>query len=117
MGHCILTEPHARAPSGPSGTDLPAGDAPPPPAPRVGAADRVFGADVMAPVRARLYAEHGGAAITQWMVDRAEIRILKGREAYVRDAETRFGGDIDRPRGESQGKGHLGGTVGGDGKR
>src|SRR3546814_15719122 len=94
MGHCILTEPHARAPSGPSGTDLPAGDAPPPPAPRVGAADRVFGADVMAPVRARLYAEHGGAATTQWLVDRAEIRVLKGREADVWDDETRFGGEL-----------------------
>src|SRR3546814_8598945 len=110
MGHCILTEPHARAPSGPSGTDLPAGDSPPPPAPRVGAADRVFGAHVMAPVRARLYAEHGGAAITPWIVDRAEIRLHKVREASVRVAETRCGGDIDLLVVKSEGKGPLGGS-------
>src|SRR3546814_18339786 len=67
----------------------------------------------MAPVRARLYAEHGGAAITQWMVDRAEIRVLKGREAYVWDAETRFGGDIDRLVVKSEGKGHFGGSLDG----
>src|SRR3546814_6530878 len=47
------------------------------------------------------------------MVDRAEIRVLKGREAYVWDAETRFGGDIDRLVVKSEGKGHFGGSLDG----
>src|SRR3546814_19215273 len=47
------------------------------------------------------------------MVDRAEIRVLKGREAYVWDAETRCGGDIDRLVVKSEGKGHFGGSLDG----
>lgn len=102
MGHCSL----------PGTTPTPgAGNTPPPPAPRVGSADAIFGADAMAAARAQLYAEHGGSAISQVMVDMAEARIGKGRESYVWDAEARFGGDIDKLAVKSEGEGDFGGSL------
>ncbi|ALJ12358.1 copper resistance protein B [Sphingopyxis macrogoltabida] len=102
MGHCTLPE----TPPTPG-----AGNAPPPPAPRVGAADAIFGADAMAAARARLYAEHGGSTISQVMVDMAEARIGKGGDSYVWDAEARFGGDIDKLAIKSEGEGDFGGRL------
>lgn len=102
MGHCTLPET----------TPTPGvGNAPPPPAPRVGAADAIFGADAMAVARARLYAEHGGGTVTAIMVDMAEARIGKGSDRYVWDAEARFGGDIDKLAIKSSGEGDFGGSL------
>lgn len=99
MGHCTLPE------TSPPG----AGHTPPPPAPRVGAADDIFGADAMAVARKRLYAEHGGGSVSKIMVDQAEVRVGRGDEAYVWDAEAWFGGDIDKLVVKSEGEGEFGG--------
>lgn len=101
MGHCTLSE------TPPPG----AGNAPPPPAPRVGAADAIFGADAMAAARARLYAEHGGGTIAQVMIDQAEARLGGGEESYAWDAEARFGGDIDKLVVKSEGEGDFSGAL------
>lgn len=101
MGHCALPA-----------TDAPgAGDAPPPPAPRVGTADAIFGADVMGAARAQLYAEHGGGSASKIMLDQAEVRVGRGSETYVWDAEAWFGGDIDKLVVKSEGEGAFGGTL------
>ena len=101
MGHCTLSE------SPPTGAD----DAPPPPAPRVDAADRIFGAEAMAPARAQIYAEHGGGTVSQVMVDRAEVSLGRGDANFIWDAEARFGGDIDKLVLKTEGEGDLGGSL------
>ncbi|MDX8357950.1 copper resistance protein B [Sphingopyxis terrae] len=105
MGHCTLDEPAAPPPA------PPVGNAPPPPAPRVDAADAIFGADAMAPVRARLYAEHGGGSISTIMLDQAEVRVGSGETTYSWDGEARFGGDIDKLVIKSEGEGAFGGAF------
>lgn len=107
MGHCTPAEP----PSGSGGSDQPAGDGPAPSAPRVGAADAIFGAQAMGAARARLYAEHGGGTVSKIMLDQAEARIGKGDDAYVWDAEAWIGGDIDRLVLKSEGEGGFGGEF------
>ncbi|MBA3942747.1 MAG: copper resistance protein CopB [Sphingopyxis sp.] len=110
MGHCTPAEPAPPPPTA-DGTDLPAGDAPAPPAPRVGAADAIFGAAAMGAARAHLYAEHGGGTVSKVMIDQAELRAGKGKEAYVWDAEAWTGGDIDRLVLKSEGEGDFGGAF------
>ena len=105
MGHCTPDEPAAPPPA------PPVGNAPPPPAPRVDAADAIFGADAMAPVRARLYAEHGGGSISTIMLDQAEVRVGSGETTYSWDGEARFGGDIDKLIIKSEGEGAFGGAF------
>ena len=105
MGHCTPDEPAAPPPA------PPVGNAPPPPAPRVDAADAIFGADAMAPVRARLYAEHGGGSISRIMLDQAEVRVGSGETTYSWDGEARFGGDIDKLVIKSEGEGAFGGAF------
>lgn len=106
MGHCTPGEPTTAPPPSP-----PVGNAPPPPAPRVDAADAIFGADAMAPVRARLYAEHGGGSISRIMLDQAEVRVGSGETTYSWDGEARFGGDIDKLVIKSEGEGAFGGAF------
>jgi len=105
MGHCTPDEPAAPPPA------PPVGNAPPPPAPRVDAADAIFGADAMAPVRARLYAEHGGGSISRIMLEQAEVRVGSGETTYSWDGEARFGGDIDKLVIKSEGEGAFGGAF------
>lgn len=106
MGHCAAAGP---APS--SDPEPSAGNTPPPPAPRVGAADAIYGADAMAPARARLYAEHGGGTVSKIMIDQAEIRVANGKDSYVWDAEGWYGGDIDKLVVKSEGEGEFGGAL------
>lgn len=103
MGHCAMPAP-------PQPPSPPVGNAPPP-APRVDAADAIFGADAMAPVRARLYAEHGGGSISRIMLDHAEVRVGSGETTYSWDGEARFGGDIDKLVIKSEGEGAFGGAF------
>lgn len=105
MGHCTPDEPASAS------LPPPVGNAPPPPAPRVDAADAIFGADAMAPVRARLYAEHGGGSISRIMLDQAEVRVGSGETTYSWDGEARFGGDIDKLVIKSEGEGAFGGAF------
>ena len=106
MGHC-----KADAAPSPSVPEASVPDAPAPPAPRVDAADAIFGADAMAASRKQLYAEHGGGAFSQIMIDRAEWRTRDGRDGYAWDAEGWFGGDIDRLTVKTEGEGDRGGPF------
>jgi copper resistance protein B len=108
MGHCT---PKATLPApamGSGGTALPAGNAPPPPAPKADYADRVWGADAMAPVRSRVMKEHGGMSFSQVMVDTAEVQVRDGRGGFAWGGEAWFGGDINRFTVKSEGEGRFG---------
>lgn len=110
MGHC---KPAPAAPADPqaAGTALPAGDAPPPPAPRANYADRIWGAEAMAPVRDALRREHGGASFSQIMIDIAELQVRDGREGYRWEGEGWFGGDINRLVIKTEGEGSFGEPI------
>ena len=99
---------HAMPQSGPAGTDLPAGDTPPPPVPGEYAADAVFGAQAMAMGRHHLEHFHGGQKLYQVMANIAEVQIRNGREGFEWDAEAWYGGDIDRLWLKSEGDGTFG---------
>lgn len=122
MGHCSMPAPAEPAPPpcppehAAMGHCEPAAEPPPPEtpapaAPRVDAADAIFGAEAMAASRRRLFAEHGGGTFSQIMVDRAEWRGRDGRDGYAWDAEGWFGGDIDRLTIKSEGEGDRGGPF------
>ncbi|TKD53171.1 copper resistance protein B [Sphingomonas baiyangensis] len=98
MGHCTLA-PAASAP---------AGNAPPPPAPRADYADRIWGAQAMAASRAALRREHGGGSFSQVMIDIAEVQFRRGREGYRWEGEGWFGGDINRLVVKTEGEGEFG---------
>jgi copper resistance protein B len=99
MGHCAAT---------PAGTALPAGDAPAPAAPSPTYADRIWGEAAMAPARARLRREHGGATFSQVMLNIAEWQPRSGADGYRWDGEAWFGGDVDRLVVKSEGDGRFG---------
>lgn len=99
---------HAMPQSGPAGTDLPAGDAPPPPIPAEHAADAIFGAPAMAMGRHHLEHFHGGQKLYQVMANIAEAQVRKGRDGFEWDAEAWYGGDIDRLWLKSEGEGTFG---------
>ncbi|MFT3977402.1 MAG: copper resistance protein B [Sphingomonas bacterium] len=107
MGHCSP----APIAAGGSGTALPAGDAPPPPAPKADYADRIWGADAMAASRAALRREHGGMTFSQVMIDLAEARIGAGHDGYRWSGEGWFGGDVNRLVVKSEGSGDFGGRL------
>ena len=109
MGHCA---PKRGTPAEPGGTALPAGDAPPPPAARADAANRIWGAGAMAPARAAMMREHGGMTFSQVLLDRAEVQPRRGGDAYRWDGEAWFGGDRDRLAIRSEGEGAFGGRLG-----
>ncbi|MFN3818421.1 copper resistance protein B [Blastomonas sp.] len=110
MGHCT---PAPAPPADPtaSGTALPAGDSPPPPPPRADYADRIWGAEAMAPVRDALRREHGGMSFSQIMIDIAELQVRQGREGYRWEAEGWFGGDINRLVIKTEGEGSFGERI------
>ncbi len=98
-------------PAGPSGTALPVGDAPAPPAVPATYADRVWGAAAMAASRGHLAHHHGGQSFAQLIVDRAEARIHDGRDGYAWDGEFWYGGDLNRIVAKSEGEGSFGGGA------
>lgn len=112
MGHC-QPDPHAghAMPQATGGTALPAGNAPPPPAPKADYADRFWGAEAMAASRAALRREHGGMAFSQVMIDLAEARIGAGADGYRWSGAGWFGGDINRLVVKSEGEGAFGGRL------
>lgn len=110
MGHCTPA-PAASADPQATGTALPAGNAPAPPAPRADYAERIWGREAMAPVREALRREHGGMSFSQIMVDIAEVQVRDGREGYRWEAEGWFGGDINRLVIKTEGEGDFGGAL------
>lgn len=108
-----MTMPMPGAPSGGTaeGTDLPAGNAPPPPLPTDHAADRVFGADAMAMGRHHLQEFHGGQKVGQVLFNLAEYQVRNGRDGYEWNGEAWYGGDVDRLWIKSEGDGTWGRSV------
>lgn len=89
----------------PSGTALPAGDAPAPRPPMNHYADRQFPADEMARARHAMMAEQGGQTLYQVMFNLAEYQARKGHDRYRWDGEAWIGGDINRLTLKSEGEG------------
>lgn len=92
----------------PSGTDLPAGNAPPPPVPSDHYADRTYPPAAMGPARAMLRHENGSEAFSRVMINLAELQIHDGRNGYRWEGEGWFGGDVDRFVVKSEGEGTVG---------
>ena len=88
-----------------TGTALPAGNAPPPPAPTDHAADRVYGAEAMTMGRNHLQHHHGGGDFYQIMFNLAEYQFRNGRDGYRWDGEAWYGGDINRLFVKTEGEG------------
>lgn len=106
MGHCTL------AASGTSeGTDLPAGNAPPPPIPTDHAGDSVYGAAAMGMGRHHLKEFHGDQKFSQVMLNVFEAQFRNGRDSYEWDGEAWYGGDIHRLWVKSEGEGAFGQSI------
>ena len=95
----------------PTGTDLPAGSAPPPPIPVDRAADAIYGASDMQMGRHHLSEFHGGQKITQVMFNLAEVQFRNGRTAFEWNGQAWYGGDINRLWIKSEGDGEFGRSV------
>ena len=106
MGHCTPA-----AQDGPRGTDLPAGNAPPPAPPRDRAADRFYDPAAIAAADRAMRAEHGGMRTGQVIFNLAEVAVRDGGDGYRWDGEAWFGGDIHRVALKSEGEGAFGDRV------
>ena len=105
LGHCTPTT------GGAEGTDLPAGNAPPPPVPTANAADAVYGTPAMEMGRHHLNEFHGGQKLYQVMFNIAEAQFGKGPTAFEWDGEGWYGGDINRLWIKSEGEGAFGRSL------
>lgn len=103
MGHCTPV-----ATGGAAGTDLPAGNAPPPPVPTANAADAIYGTPAMEMGRHHLNEFHGAQKMYQVMFNIAEAQFGKGPTSFEWDAEGWYGGDINRLWVKSEGEGSFG---------
>ena len=112
-GHDMSTMPGMSMPgqATPAGTDLPAGDAPPPPIPTDHAADAVYGDGSMQMGRHHLKDGHGGQKFTQVMFNIAEAQFRNGRDGFEWDGEGWYGGDINRLWIKSEGDGAFGRSI------
>jgi copper resistance protein B len=90
-----------------TGTDAPAGNAPPPPVPSDHGADRFFGAGAMGAARHHLHTMHGGETFYQVLVNLAEYQVRDGKDGYGWDGEAWIGGDINRLVIKSEGEGTV----------
>jgi len=72
------------------------GNEPPPAAPTDHAAERFYTADEMAAARGQLQREHGGAIVSNLMVDMAELQLGDDETAFHWEGEGWIGGDINR---------------------
>jgi copper resistance protein B len=107
MGHCTPAAPTGSA----EGTDLPAGNAPPPHVPADRAADAVFGTPAMEMGRHHLSHFHGEQKFSQFMLNSLEVQHRSGREAYEWDTAFWYGGDVSRLLLKSEGEGEFGGGL------
>ena len=95
----------------PAGTDLPAGNAAPPPVPTDHAGDRVYGPEAMAMGRHHLQGAHGGQKVGQVLFNLAEYQFRKGRDGFEWNGEAWYGGDINRLWVKSEGEGVFGRSI------
>lgn len=108
MGHCTPAVPAAgSANSAPPRRDASA-------AARSGpehAADMVWGAAAMAPVRRAVYAEHGAIRTGKLLLDRFEYRAQNGHDGYAWEGDAWYGGDYNRLWLKSEGEGGFGDAL------
>ena len=97
--------------SAPTGTNLPAGDAPAPTAFPGSAAGRFYGEQEMAQEVRELKREHGGGIYRQVVFNLAEAQIRDGRDGYRWDGEAWIGGDINRLAIKTEGAGDFGRPI------
>ncbi len=109
MGHCTPAAPGGAATSA---------AAPPRAGPSAGAlsgpehaADAVWGAAAMAPVRRAVYAEHGTFRGGKLLIDRFEYRAQDGHDGYAWEGEGWYGGDYNRLWLKSEGEGGFGAAL------
>ncbi|WP_405051500.1 copper resistance protein B [Sphingomonas sp.] len=95
----------------PSGTDLPAGNAPAPDVPTDHAGDAVYGASAMGMGRHHLNEFHGGQKQSLVMFNIAEAQFRNGRDGFEWDGEGWYGGDINRLWIKSEGDGAFGRSI------
>jgi len=107
-GHDMSAMPSTAAPTG---TDLPAGTAPPPPIPTANAADAIYGPEAMNMGRHHLIEFHGDQKLYQVMVNTAEAQFRKGPNGFEWGADAWYGGDINRLWVKSEGEGEFGGSL------
>lgn len=105
MGHCqpaAIPPPAAPPVAGPSAAATSGPEY---------AADAVWGAGAMAPVRSAVYAEHGTFRGGKLLLDRLEYRAKDGHDGYAWDGEGWYGGDYDRLWVKAEGEGGFGERV------
>ena len=109
MGHCA--PPASDDSAAPTGTDQPAGTAPPPAPPTTLAAARFYDPATMAKANRMMRDEHGGMRFSQILFNLAEVQVRSGRDGYRWDGAGWFGGDIDRLVVKTEGEGGFGDRV------
>lgn len=110
MGHSSMD--HSGIGHGPEPTPSPVSG--PPPRAFEGpehAADTIFGAEAMAPVREAVEEENGEFTGGTFTLERLEARIADGADHYLWDAQGWYGGDIDKLWLKSEGEGAFGSDV------
>jgi copper resistance protein B len=110
-GHDMSSMPGMAGAAAPLGTDLAAGNAPPPEVPTDHAGDAVYGANAMEMGRHHLSEFHGGQRFSQIMFNIAEAQFRKGRDGFEWDGEGWYGGDINRLWIKSEGEGNFGRSI------
>lgn len=87
---------HSQMDHGAAADDAVGDEPPPPPAPTDHAAERFYSAEEMAAARGQLRREHGGAIVSNVMVDTAEFQLGDDEAAFHWEGEGWIGGDINR---------------------
>jgi copper resistance protein B len=110
MGHCTPSPAQGSGQSSAAleGTNLPAGNAPPPPVPTANAADAFYGRAAMDMGRHHLEEFHGDQKFFQVLNNIAEYRAGKGADGYGWESEAWYGGDINRFWLKTEGEGAFG---------
>jgi len=75
------------------------------------AADAIWGADAMRGSRHELQQMHGDYPLSWFQVDRAEVQVRDGAEAYLWDLQGYYGGPTSRFWYKSEGEGQFGQRV------
>ena len=110
-GHDMGSMPPSATGTTMVGTNLPAGNAPPPPIPMDRAADQVYSAPAMAHSQQHLQSMHGGQNFSQVIFNLAEYQVRDGRDAYRWDGGAWYGGDINRLVLKTEGEGNFGRSL------
>lgn len=95
----------------PAGTNLPAGNSPPPTVPAKSAADAIYGEAAMDMGRHHLFEFHGGQKFFQVMLNVAEIQVRDGRDGFEWAGDAWYGGDINRLWLKTEGEGAFGQSL------